>query len=458
MPISWAMWAIGRRGWAAIRPTRVSLPAGVSRALAWAMRPPVSAVPSDSPHLTRGLTSRQQPLWAVHPSSRLTLGSRRPAGNSRRPAPVLAGGDARWQAAWPRRSRPWHGEGRAAVPGDPQGGGGGQALVAPLLPGEPPHERAVDHPRPLPALHAVLGQIALDGGCGRVASYRQGPAGRVLHGQPQGEPQVAGRPLAVLHPALEHEPLLPIAKGVLLRPHQPPLVSTAGPTTLVSHRRPCGPQLRRRLRDRVGDRAVTIPGRGGGREQADDNPVRATGTLAAAAGAVAAPVDRVRPVPSDLASWRARTGPRDGAPEVEQVRLSAGQPASGGHARPVLPNPERRADLDRHPEPRLVDWAAGVLGRDKVDGITLGEGVDHPVRRVSEAEVAGCMGERLPARGRHGARWSSWPGRAWRQRRRHRARGRSWCDRPSARAANGSEGDHRAEDERHRDCAGQYRP
>jgi hypothetical protein len=39
MPISWAMWAIGRRGWAAIRPTRVSLPAGVSRALAWAMRP-----------------------------------------------------------------------------------------------------------------------------------------------------------------------------------------------------------------------------------------------------------------------------------------------------------------------------------------------------------------------------------------------------------------------------------
>jgi hypothetical protein len=28
MPISWAMWAVGRRGWAAIRPTRVSLPAG----------------------------------------------------------------------------------------------------------------------------------------------------------------------------------------------------------------------------------------------------------------------------------------------------------------------------------------------------------------------------------------------------------------------------------------------
>src|SRR5512132_2525953 len=52
MPISWAMWAIGRRGWAAIRPTRVSLPAGVSRALAWAMRPPVSAC-RNSPHLTR---------------------------------------------------------------------------------------------------------------------------------------------------------------------------------------------------------------------------------------------------------------------------------------------------------------------------------------------------------------------------------------------------------------------
>src|SRR5687768_14876733 len=50
--MSWAMWAIGRGGWAASRPTRTSLPAGVSRALAWAMRPPVSAVPPDTPHLT----------------------------------------------------------------------------------------------------------------------------------------------------------------------------------------------------------------------------------------------------------------------------------------------------------------------------------------------------------------------------------------------------------------------
>src|SRR5215216_1914738 len=68
------MWAIGRRGWAAIRSTRVSLPAGVSRALACAMRPPVSAVPSDSPHLTRrphltsttsmGRTASRRPLEA----------------------------------------------------------------------------------------------------------------------------------------------------------------------------------------------------------------------------------------------------------------------------------------------------------------------------------------------------------------------------------------------------------
>src|SRR4029450_4531599 len=64
MPSSWAMWAIGRRGWAAIRPTRVSLPAGVSRALAWAMRPPVGAVPSDSPHLT----------WRPHLTSTTSMG------------------------------------------------------------------------------------------------------------------------------------------------------------------------------------------------------------------------------------------------------------------------------------------------------------------------------------------------------------------------------------------------
>jgi hypothetical protein len=45
--------AIGLWGWTLIRWTRVSLPAGVSRALAWAKRPPMSAVPSDSPHLSR---------------------------------------------------------------------------------------------------------------------------------------------------------------------------------------------------------------------------------------------------------------------------------------------------------------------------------------------------------------------------------------------------------------------
>src|SRR5215213_6981650 len=85
MPISWAMWAIGRRGWTLIRWTRVSLPAGVSRALAWAMRPPVSAVPSDSPHLTRRphLTSTtsmgRTPSSVILQQQRISEGERRGA-------------------------------------------------------------------------------------------------------------------------------------------------------------------------------------------------------------------------------------------------------------------------------------------------------------------------------------------------------------------------------------------
>src|SRR4029453_9704048 len=60
--ISWAMWAIGRRGWAPIRPTRVSLPGGGQPGgsvghEASGERGAVTARTS-----LGGLTSRQQPL------------------------------------------------------------------------------------------------------------------------------------------------------------------------------------------------------------------------------------------------------------------------------------------------------------------------------------------------------------------------------------------------------------
>src|SRR5215208_1452604 len=133
--------------------------------------------------------------------------SPRPASKRRGSAPIPTVAQGGWSLgrAAPWGSRPWRGEGRATLCGDPQGGGG-QALVAPLLPGEPPHEWPVDHPRSLQPLHLVLGEVALDGGRGRVASHREPPASAVQQGQAQGEPEVAGRSLAVPHPALVDEP------------------------------------------------------------------------------------------------------------------------------------------------------------------------------------------------------------------------------------------------------------
>jgi len=96
--------------------------------------------------------------------------SSRPAGNRRGATPILTVAQFGWSLGR-AVARSWRGEGRATLCGDPQGGGG-QALVAPLLPGEPPHQWPVNHQRPLQPRHLVLGEVALNGGRGRVASHR----------------------------------------------------------------------------------------------------------------------------------------------------------------------------------------------------------------------------------------------------------------------------------------------
>src|SRR4029453_7847381 len=104
---------------------------------------------------------------------------------------------------------------------------------------------------------------------------------------------MAGRSLAVPHPALVGEPLLVVAEGLFLRPDQPPLVGAAGRAAAVTHRRAGGPQLGDRPHNGVGDRPVAVPGRAAGGPEPNHAPVRAAETAVAATGAVSTPVDRV---------------------------------------------------------------------------------------------------------------------------------------------------------------------
>src|SRR5829696_3418554 len=138
---------------------------------------------------------------------------------------------------------------------------------------------------------------------------------------------MAGRSLAVPHPALVDEPLLVVAEGMFLRPDQPPLVGAAGRAAAVAHRRPGGPQLGDRPHDGVGDRTVAVPGRAAGRPEVDPDPVWAAEPAAAAAGAVSAPVDRIRPASIGPVAGGRLAGRHLRLLAIEQVWLSAWQPA-----------------------------------------------------------------------------------------------------------------------------------
>jgi hypothetical protein len=48
----------------------------------------------------------------------------------------------------------------------------GRSLLHHSSPGEPPHERTVNHPGTPRSLQSILGEITFDGGRGRVGSHR----------------------------------------------------------------------------------------------------------------------------------------------------------------------------------------------------------------------------------------------------------------------------------------------
>jgi hypothetical protein len=120
------------------------------------------------------LQARSRPVAACHRARRAGgeqgVWSSRPASKRRGAAPILTVAQDGWSLGR-AVARPWRGEGRATLCGDPQAGDG-QALVAPLLPSEPPHEWPINHPRPLQPLHLVLREVTLNGGRGRVTSHR----------------------------------------------------------------------------------------------------------------------------------------------------------------------------------------------------------------------------------------------------------------------------------------------
>src|SRR5829696_6498699 len=151
---------------------------------------------------------------------------------------------------------------------------------------------------------------------------------------------MAGRSLAVPHPALVDEPLLVVAEGLFLRPDQPPLVGAAGRAAAVTHRRPGGPQLGDRPHNGVGDRPVAVPGRAAGGPEANHDPVRAAETAVAATGAVSTPVDRVRLASVGLVAACGLAGRHLRLLAVKQVWLPTGQPAPGRRPRPQLSDPE----------------------------------------------------------------------------------------------------------------------